>query len=77
MKTAFFGVLDAHVGRRVKPTHTSVVIYVNKQFVGDLPGDETKARVCMFKRRDEPIGAIKARFSLSPLGVEGRDVCLT
>lgn len=61
-------------GSGAKPKHASIVIYVDREFVRDLRGDETKARVCVLKNRDGLIGAIEARFNVSDLRFEDEAV---
>jgi hypothetical protein len=40
------------------------VIYVDRPFVQELPGDETEARIVIAKNRDGKVGAIDARFNV-------------
>lgn len=46
------------------------MIYVDCEYVRELKGGEAKARICLLKNRDGPIGAVEAEFNLRTLRFE-------
>ena len=58
-------------GSGAKPKHASIVIYVDRQFVRELDGDETQARIVILKNRDGQQKALPARFNVRTLRFEG------
>lgn len=57
-------------GTGAKPKHASIVVYVDREFVQELRGDETAARIVVLKSRDGRLGAMEARFNISTLRFE-------
>jgi len=57
-------------GSGAKPKHASIVIYVDRQFVRELEGDETEARVVVLKNRDGRLRSLEAKFDVSTLRFE-------
>ncbi len=64
-------------GSGAKPKHASIVIFVDREFVRELRGDETKARICVMKNRDGLIGAFDAKFNVRTLRFENAEVAQT
>lgn len=60
-------------GSGAKSKHSSFVLFVDREYVRELKGDETKARICILKSREGRIGEIPARFNLTTLRFEGAD----
>ncbi|MFY9585662.1 MAG: replicative DNA helicase [Candidatus Acidiferrales bacterium] len=58
-------------GSGAKPKHASIVIYVDREFVQDLRGDETAARILVLKSRDGRLRSLDARFNIETLRFEG------
>lgn len=50
-------------GSGAKAKHASLVLYVDREYVRELRGDETEARICVLKNRDGPLGKIDARVN--------------
>lgn len=57
-------------GSGAKPKHASIVIYVDRQFVQELEGDETEARVVVLKNRDGRLRSLEAKFNINTLRFE-------
>ena len=57
-------------GSGAKAKHASLVIYVDREYVRELKGDETAARICILKNRDGRVGKIDARFNVRTLRFE-------
>ncbi len=57
-------------GSGAKPKHASIVIYVDREFVQDLRGDETAARILVLKSRDGRLRALDAKFNVETLRFE-------
>ena len=57
-------------GSSAKAKHASWVIFVDREYVRELKGDETVARICILKNRDGRIGKIGARFNVRTLTFE-------
>ena len=57
-------------GSGAKAKHATLVIYVDREYVCELKGDETKARICVLKNRDGRVGKIDARFNVRTLRFE-------
>jgi replicative DNA helicase len=51
-------------GSGAKGKHASVVLYVDRQFVQDLKGDETEAQVFILKSRDGKMGVVDCKFNI-------------
>jgi replicative DNA helicase len=61
-------------GSGAKAKHASIVIYVDREFVRELKGDETQARIVVVKNRDGKVGAFDGRFNIKRLRFEGSAV---
>jgi replicative DNA helicase len=59
--------LERIYGSGAKSKHSSFVLFVDREYVRELKGDETKARICILKARDGKIGEIPATFNLQTL----------
>lgn len=59
--------LERLYGSGAKSKHSSFVLFVEREYVRELKGDETKARICILKARDGKIGEIPATFNLQTL----------
>lgn len=57
-------------GSGAKAKHSSIVIYVDREFVQELCGDETAARIVVVKNRDGKVGALDAIFNIKTLRFE-------
>lgn len=57
-------------GSGAKPKHASIVIYVDREFVRELEGDETEARIVVLKNRDGRLRSLEAKFNVSTLRFE-------
>ncbi|HVA17048.1 MAG TPA: replicative DNA helicase [Candidatus Dormibacteraeota bacterium] len=57
-------------GSGAKAKHSSIVIYVDREFVQELCGDETAARIVVLKNRDGKVGALDAFFNVKTLRFE-------
>jgi replicative DNA helicase len=57
-------------GSGVKSKHPSCIVYVDREYVRELCGDETAARVCVLKNRSGAVGAIDAYFNIRTLRFE-------
>lgn len=62
--------LERLYGSGAKSKHSSFVIFVDREYVRELKGDETKARICILKSRDGRIGEIPAVFNITTLRFE-------
>jgi len=54
-------------GSGAKAKHSSLVIYVDREYVRELRGDETHARIVVSKNRDGNIGSFEAKFNVRTL----------
>jgi len=66
--------LERIYGSGTKSKHSSFVIFIDREWVRELKGDERKSRICILKARDGRLGQIDAIFNLQTLrfaGVEG------
>jgi replicative DNA helicase len=57
-------------GSAAKSKHASIVVYVDREFVRELKGDETAARIVVLKNRDGRVGRIEAKFNIETLRFE-------
>ncbi|HVB85101.1 MAG TPA: replicative DNA helicase [Candidatus Dormibacteraeota bacterium] len=57
-------------GSGAKAKHSSIVIYVDREYVQELCGDETVARIVVVKNRDGKVGALDAFFNVKTLRFE-------
>ncbi len=57
-------------GSGAKAKHASLVIFADREFVRELTGDETKARIAVVKNRDGKVGAFEAKFNIETLRFE-------
>ncbi|MFY9527833.1 MAG: DnaB-like helicase C-terminal domain-containing protein [Candidatus Acidiferrales bacterium] len=57
-------------GSGSKAKHSSIVVYVDREFVQELCGDETAARIVVCKNRDGKVGALDAYFNVKTLRFE-------
>ncbi len=57
-------------GSGAKAKHPSCIVYVDREYVRELCGDETAARVCVLKNRNGAVGAIDAHFNIRTLRFE-------
>lgn len=57
-------------GSGAKPKHASIVIYVDREFVQDLRGNETAARILVLKSRDGRLRSLDAKFNVDTLRFE-------
>ena len=57
-------------GSGSKAKHPSCIVYVDREYVRELCGDETAARVCVLKNRSGTVGAIDAYFNIRTLRFE-------
>jgi replicative DNA helicase len=57
-------------GSGAKAKHASIVIYVDREFVRELNGNETAARIAVVKNRDGKVGVIEAKFNVDTLRFE-------
>lgn len=62
--------LERLYGSGAKSKHSSFVIFVDREYVRKLEGDQTEARVCILKSRESKTGPIKAKFNLDTLRFE-------
>jgi replicative DNA helicase len=60
-------------GSSAKAKHASIVIYVDRQFVRDLEGDETEASIFVLKSRDGRVGKVDCRFNVHTLRFEEKE----
>ena len=64
-------------GSAAKCKHASIVVYVDREFVRELRGAETVARIVVLKNRDGRVGRIEAKFNIDTLRFEspaGEDI---
>jgi len=59
--------LERLYGSGAKSKHSSFVLFVDREYVRELKGDETRARICILKARDGTLGEIPATFNLQTL----------
>ena len=57
-------------GSGAKAKHASIVIFVDREYVRNLTGDETQARICVLKSRDGRVGRVDCRFNIRTLRFE-------
>jgi replicative DNA helicase len=57
-------------GSGSKAKHPSCIVYVDREYVRELCGDETAARVCVLKNRSGAVGALDAYFNIRSLRFE-------
>ncbi len=57
-------------GSGAKAKHPSCIVYVDREYVRELCGDETAARVCVLKNRSGAVGALDAYFNIRTLRFE-------
>ncbi len=57
-------------GSSAKAKHPSLVVYVDREYVRELRGDETAARICVLKNRHGQLGAMDACFNIHALRFE-------
>ena len=57
-------------GSGTKAKHPSCIVYVDREYVRELCGDETAARVCVLKNRSGAVGALDASFNIRTLRFE-------
>ena len=57
-------------GSGAKAKHSSIVIYLDREYVQELCGDETAARIVVVKNRDGKVGALDAFFNVKTLRFE-------
>ncbi len=57
-------------GSGAKAKHPSCIVYVDREYVRELCGDETAARVCVLKNRSGAVGAMDANFNIRTLRFE-------
>jgi len=57
-------------GSGAKAKHSSIVVYVDREYVQELCGDETVARIVVVKNRDGKVGALDAFFNVKTLRFE-------
>lgn len=62
--------LDRIYGGGSKSKHSSFIIFVDREYVRELKGDETKGRVCILKARDGRVGEIPVTFNIQTLRFE-------
>jgi replicative DNA helicase len=62
--------LDRIYGGGSKSKHSSFIIFVDREYVRELKGDETKGRVCILKARDGRVGEIPVTFNIKTLRFE-------
>jgi replicative DNA helicase len=58
-------------GSAAKVKHATFVIFVDREYVRELKGDETAARIVVLKNRDGRVGRIEAKFNVDTLCFEG------
>ena len=57
-------------GSGAKAKHPHCIVYVDREYVRELCGDETAARICVLKNRDGRIGSLDAYFNIRTLRFE-------
>jgi replicative DNA helicase len=62
--------LEQLYGSGAKAKHSSFVLFVDREYVRELKGDETKARICILKSRDGRVCEVPATFNLQTLTFE-------
>jgi replicative DNA helicase len=62
--------LQSLYGSGAKAKHASIVIYVDREYVRELEGDETDATIFILKSRDGQVGQAKCRFNVKTLRFE-------
>ena len=66
--------LERIYGSGAKSKHSSFVLFVDRQWVRELKGDETQARICILKSRSGKIGEVPAKFNLHTLRFEDAEL---
>lgn len=64
--------LQSLYGTGAKTKHASIVIYVDREYVRELDGDETKAEIFVLKSRDGRVGRVECRFDIHRLQFHGK-----
>jgi replicative DNA helicase len=59
--------LERIYGSGAKSKHSSFVLFIDREYVRELKGDETDARICVLKARDAKIGEIRLKFDTTTL----------
>lgn len=59
--------LERIYGSGAKSKHSSWIIFVDREYVRELQGDETAARVCILKGRDGRVGQAEVQFNVETL----------
>jgi len=62
--------LQSLYGSGAKAKHASIVIYVDREYVRELEGDETDATIFILKSRDGQVGQAKCKFNVRTLRFE-------
>jgi replicative DNA helicase len=62
--------LDRIYGGGSKSKHSSFIVFVDREYVRELKGDETEARICVLKARDGRVGEIPVKFNVRRLCFE-------
>lgn len=62
--------LDRIYGGGSKSKHSSFIVFVDREYVRELKGDETQGRVCILKARDGRVGEIPVVFNIDTLRFE-------
>jgi replicative DNA helicase len=62
--------LERLYGSGAKAKHSSLVIYVDREYVRELAGDETSARIVVVKNRDGKVGSKDVKFNIETLRFE-------
>jgi replicative DNA helicase len=63
--------LQSLYGSGAKAKHASIVLYVDREYVRELEGDETAAQVFVLKSRDGRVGKAECMFNVKTLRFEG------
>jgi replicative DNA helicase len=71
-EAAFNPKINDIYGSSSKGKHSSVVIYVDREYVRDLKGDETDAKMFVLKSRDGRIGQAECTFNVHTLRFEDK-----
>lgn len=62
--------LERIYGSGAKTKHASFVLFVNREYVRELTGDETEAQIFVLKSRDTRAGRLDAKFNIKSLRFE-------
>jgi len=62
--------LERIYGSGAKSKHSSWILFVDREYVRELEGDETVARLCILKARDGRTGQSPLKFNISTLRFE-------